>query len=112
VIYRVSGWIGWVALGALLEIAIFFSALPKHSEDPVTAWQQIAGYVLAPGGWVTRVLISVFEHTIGLPLPVVCTLLTMIVAFTVNAAVLGLPFWALVQAVARILSNPRNPAKA
>src|SRR5215469_2717043 len=51
-IYRVPGWVGWIAFGRLLEIGIFFSASPKHSEDPVTPWQMIARYLLMPGGAV------------------------------------------------------------
>ncbi len=93
----VPGWVGWIAFGALLEIAIFFSALPKHSEDPMTSWQTIAGYMLTPGGAVAGAFAAIFGHALdGLPkIGNVVVLLMFTAAFLAEAALLALPFWAV-----------------
>lgn len=100
-IYRVPGSVGSIAFGALLEIAIFFSALPKHSEDPTTPWQMIAASLLMPGGGVLRGLVWIFGHTFGFPLPIFCTLLTILIPFLVEAAILAVPFWLLARVTRR-----------
>ena len=104
-IYRVPGWVGWIAFGALLEIAIFFSALPKHSEDPTTPWQMVAGYLLTPGGAVFGVLALVFGHAIDRisPPSLAPVILTgmMIIGFLAEAVILALPFWALTRVTLR-----------
>jgi hypothetical protein len=37
-------------LGALLEILVFFSLVPKDSTQPPTRFQEFLGYTQAPGG--------------------------------------------------------------
>jgi MFS family permease len=94
---RVPQWIGWIAFGALLEIAILFSALPRHSEDSLTTWQTIAGYILTPGGAVTGALAAIFGHALDrLPkMATVVVLLMFTAAFLAEAALLAFPFWAV-----------------
>jgi hypothetical protein len=108
-IYRVPGWVGWIAFGALLEIAIFFSALPKHSEDPTTPWQMVAGYLLMPGGAAFGGLAWTFGHAIDriFPPSLATVVLTsmMIVGFLTEAAMLALPFWVLTRVTLRRLRS-------
>ena len=104
-IYRAPGWVGWIAFGALLEIGIFFSALPKHSEDPMTLWQMIASGLLKPGGAVFGSLAWAFGHALDrLSLPGLASFVLsamMLVGFLVEAVILACWFWALTRVTAR-----------
>jgi hypothetical protein len=106
----VPAWVGWIAFGALLEIAIFFSALPKHSEDAMTTWQTIASYILTPGGAVAGGFAVIFGHALdGLPkIATAAVLLMFTAAFLVEAALLALPFWAVFRMSFRITQGRRR----
>jgi hypothetical protein len=93
----VPQWMGWMAFGAWLEIAVFFSGMPQHSEDSLTTWQKIAGYLLTPGGAIAGAFAAIFGHAVDrVPkIATVAVLLMFAAAFLAEAAILALPFWAV-----------------
>jgi uncharacterized membrane protein len=100
----VPRWAGWIAFGALLEIAILYSAVPQRSEDPLTPWQRIAGYLLMPAGTVAGAFAATLGHAIDrLPKSIATSivLLTFVIGFLLEAAILAVPFWALTRVTLR-----------
>ena len=88
----------WLALGAILEIALVVGVMPSSSTQPLTPWERMAGNALAPAGAVFGVMAALFGHAIDrLPAPFgsAAAMTMLVIAFLVQAAIFALPFWAL-----------------
>ena len=105
---------GYLIVGALLEIVVFFSALPKHSMDKVTPWQTLAGYLLTPGGLTFGLLGTTFGHALDrapIPLAAVGVVLVFGIPFVTQAAVFALPVY-LVRMAIRSRKSKNSPLHA
>ena len=93
-------------IGAVVEVIVFFSLLPKDSTQRPTTWEMLGEYTQAPFASVFNGLSLALEH---LPSPLLSTGATLIfgVAFLTQAAVFGLPILLLASNLARRKKSPR-----
>ena len=89
-------------MGALLEIVVFLSLLPKDSTRPPTPLQQVLGYTQAPGGGAFFLLFGTglghqldrLPHSLGMAI----AFIGFAVVFLFQSAVMGVPIWLAIQA--------------
>jgi hypothetical protein len=95
-----------MVIGAVVEVIVFFSLLPKDSMQPPITWQIVGEYTQAPFASVVSVGSLALEH---LPSPLLSTgaILIFGVAFLTQAAVFGLPMLLLASILARRKKSPR-----
>ena len=88
-----------MVIGAVVEVIVFFSLLPKDSMQPPITWQIVGEYTQAPFASVVSVGSLALEH---LPSPLLSPAPSNFqVAFLTQAAVFGLPMLLLASILAR-----------
>src|ERR1700722_9947028 len=87
----------FIAIGAVLEVVVFLSAMPKNSTQPITPWQTVMGYTQVPGGLVFGLFgMAGFGHALDRtpePLRAIGIGLMFGIPFLTQAAVFAVPVW-------------------
>jgi hypothetical protein len=99
-----------MVIGAVVEVIVFFSLLPKDSMQPPTTWQIVGEYTQAPFAWVAS-LFSVASDRLPSALLSTLAILILGIAFLTQVAVFALPIWVLITIVERRKKPPEDLSK-
>jgi hypothetical protein len=102
-----------ICLGALLEIVVFFSLVPKDSTQPPTRFQELLGYTQAPAGGAFFLLFGTgFGYLLDRlpqPLGMIWAIICFATVFLLQSAVMGIPVWLTIQAWRALRPHPLTP---
>jgi hypothetical protein len=102
-----------IGLGALLEILVFFSLVPKDSTQPPTRFQELLGYTQAPGGGAFFLLFGTgLGHQLDKlpqPLGMILAAIGFAAVFLLQSAVMGIPVWLTIQTWKALRSHSLAP---
>jgi hypothetical protein len=101
-----------IGLGALLEVIVFFSLVPKNSTQPPTRFQELLGWTQTPGAGAFFLLFGTglghqldrLPQTLGMALADI----GFAVVFIFQSAIMGIPVWLAIQAYSGRRSLPRG----
>lgn len=90
-----------IGLGALLEVLVFSSLVPKDSTQPPTRLQELLGYTQAPGAGAFFLLFGTgLGHQLdklSQPLAMILAVTGFAAVFLLQSAVMGIPIWLAIQ---------------
>lgn len=102
-----------IGLGALLEILVFLSLVPKDSTQPPTRFQELLGYTQAPGAGALFLLFGTgLGHELDnlpQPLGMILAAIGLAAVFLLQSAVMGIPLWLTIQTWNSLRSHSLTP---
>lgn len=91
-----------IGAGALLEIVVFLSLVPRDSTQPPTCFQEVLGYTQAPGGGAFFLLFGTgLGHQLDRlpqPLGMILGIVGFAAVFLFQSAIMGIPVWLAIKA--------------